>query len=254
MPILIEASPNAPITQGDILSGLALFATEENWGETGSSYKVKSPLCMVVSRPCAVLHKRQIIVAAIERVVVPLPRDMKTVETVRQFLEELRDGGGSPDRFYLGQQIPNFRKEGRFFARLDSLHTVKVPPSEQLAELLRVHRIATLADDFRRDLHRRVFSAFATLGFDDFGWYPNQDLDWIIAVAEQEVSSLERDIKEKEAQISKNIAAGEGSKNQGLNSEVDKLRGNLTEVRARVEPFKAERAKRPLPGSQAADT
>ena len=254
MPILIEASGDAPLTQGDILKDLALFATEANGGDPGSSYKVKSPLCMVVSRPCAVLHKQQIIVAAIERVAVPLPREAKTLESVRQFLEELRDGGGTPDRFYLGQQIPNFHEEGRFFARLDSLHTVKAPPAGQLAELLRVRRIATLADDFRRDLHRRVFSAFATLGFDDFGWYPNQDLNWIIAVAEEEVSSIEKDIKEKESQISKNIAAGESSRNQSLSSEVERLRGNLTQVRGKLDPFRDERAKRGRPGGQVAYT
>ena len=199
---------------------------------------------MVISRPCTVFHKRQIIVAAIERFSQPPPRELNTLVKVRQFLEQLRDGFGSPDRFYLGQQIPNYPQEGRFFARLDSLHTVKLPPSEELTRVVAARRIATLSEDFRRDLHRRVFSAVEELGFADYGWYPDQDLEWLIAIGRQELSPIEKEISEKEAEIANNIASGNRDRNQGLNQAVEKLKLKAVEIRQEVGKYEAERANR----------
>src|SRR5882672_1100195 len=53
---------------------------------------------------------------------------------------------------------------GRYYAHLDSLHTITKPPAEPLLTFLREKRIATLTDEFRHDLHLRFFSAFASLG------------------------------------------------------------------------------------------
>jgi len=250
MPILKEPSHDAPLTQVDILKGLALFATEANWEEDGGShYRVKSPLCMVISRPCAAIHRPQILVAEIEKIQAPLPKDLNTLEKVRRALEELRDGLGSPDRFYLGQEIPSFSVQGRFFARLDSMHTVKVPSSGKLAEFLRIHRTATLAEEFRRDLHRRIFSSVATLGFDDHGWYPSQDLEWVIAVGKKELSEIEAQISAKEAEMKKNVASGDSHKNEPLTRDIDKLSTKANEIRQELQLFEAEHRNRRYAGT-----
>ena len=107
MPILIEVSEDAPLNQGDILKGVSLFETDSDWAQGGGeARRMKSPVCMVLSRPCAVLHKPQMVVASIECVKGETPRGVDTLAKVKQFLEQLRDGFNSPDRFYLGQGIP----------------------------------------------------------------------------------------------------------------------------------------------------
>jgi len=203
---------------------------------------------MVVSRPCVPAHKPHVIVASIERVRGEVPRGLDTLEKVVQFLEVVRDGDRNPDRFYLGQQVPNWPEEGRFFARLDSLHTLKVPSAQQLSRILAAQRIATLCEDFRHDLHRRIFSAFASLGFDDYGWYPERDLAWIIAVGRQELSAIESDLRNKEAEIARNSAAGNEDWNQKLRRDAAQMQERLAALRSRLDPFEQERHKRGNPG------
>ncbi|MHC4400544.1 MAG: hypothetical protein ACYTG0_12785 [Planctomycetota bacterium] len=245
MPILIEVSDDAPLTQGDILKDVSLFATDSRWLHTGGQVpQMKSPVCMVLSRPCAILNKPQIIVASVECVKGEIPRDLAGFEKVRQFLEQLRDGGNSPDRFYLGQQIPTLGQSGRFFARFDSLHTVKMPDSDTLAALLPRHRVATLADEFRRDLHRRIFSAFAALGFDDYAWYSDQDLDWVISAGQKELSDLRSEIRGREEQIHKNVSSGQADQNKKIKSEVENLKSKSQKVENELAKYERERAKR----------
>ena len=245
MPILREPSDDAPLTQGDVLQGVPLFATKPNWGEAGGShYRVKSPLCMVISRPCAITHKLQVIASAVEKIDVSIPRELDELRKVREWLKQLRDGDGNPDRFYLGQQIPGFQEQGRFYARLDSLHTLKLPADDRRPELLRSCRIATLSEEFRRDLHRRVFSSIATLGFDDYGWYPAQDLEWVIAVGEKQLSTIQSKIDEKKAEIKKNVAAGQSERNRDLKARLRNLIEQADKLRSEIEPFQAEQEKR----------
>jgi hypothetical protein len=248
MPILIEVSDDAPLNQGDILTGISLFQTGSDWTkEGGQSRRIKSSVCMVLSRPCAILHKPQIVVASVQCVKGETPKDVKTFEKVKQFLEQLRDGFDSPDRFYLGQAIPSVADTGRFFARLDSLHTVRLPDSDALGRLLVSCRVATLAEDFRRDLHRRILSAFAAMGFDDYGWYSNQDLDWLIATGRKELSDLELRIKEKEAEMAKNVSSGQEEKNEGIARQAEKLSNDAAEIRRELDKYEQEHAKRHAP-------
>jgi hypothetical protein len=66
MPIIEPARPGAPLTQGDILSGVALFATKGSWEERGGQAAVTtSDLCLVLSRPCVAAHKRHVVVAGV---------------------------------------------------------------------------------------------------------------------------------------------------------------------------------------------
>jgi len=242
MPILNEARDDAPLTQGDVLKDIPLFATGQGWSQSGESpTKVKSPLCLVLSRPCALLHQKQIIVAAIERNTTEPPREVKIFEKVHEYLVQLRDGFDTPDRFYLGQ-IPGFPEPGRYFARLDSLYTLRMPPAKELPGLLAKCRIAELNADFQRDLHRRIFSAFAVLGFDDYGWYSDEDLKWLVQTGETELSQLETQIKEKESQISRNHASGTSDRNENLTREVDRLSEKLTQSRQELTPYQTELA------------
>jgi len=245
MPILIEVRENSPLNQGDILKDIALFQTDSNWAQGGGQPRtVKPPVCMVLSRPCAVLHKPQIVVASIERVKGQTPKDVKSFAQVKQYLEELRDGFDSPDRFYLGHDIPTLAQSGRFFARLDSLCTIRLPDSDALARLLSSHRVATLSDEFRRDLHRRIFSAFAALGFDDCGWYSNRDLDWLIKAGEAEGCQLDSLVREKEQTIAKNRSSGMEDKNTASAAEVRKLQSDLQSILEELKAYNEESAKR----------
>lgn len=82
-----------------------------------------SPLCMVISRPCGIAHKDDLLVAEIVKYDQSVPKGVESFEQALDFLVAQRDGIVSPDRFYLGE-IPG--REGRFVARLDSLFTLSV--------------------------------------------------------------------------------------------------------------------------------
>jgi hypothetical protein len=156
MPILEPARPDAPLTQGDILSGVALFATKGSWEEKGGQAAVtKSDLCLVLSRPCVAAHKKHVVVAGIAKYPDAVPKGLDSFEKVLDFLTGARDGSSSPNVFYLGQ-FPG--RTSRYCARLDSLHTVEVPEdAAQRAQFLSTRRVMTLDPDFARDLHLRVF-------------------------------------------------------------------------------------------------
>ncbi len=247
MPILISVRPEGPLTQGDVLKDVPLYRTGGDWG-VPTSVRAKSPFALVISRPCVALYKDAIVVAAIEWVNVSIPK-ADTLDGVLSFLEELRDGIGMPDRFYLGQQIPTCDKEGRFFARLDSLHTVVVQRDQGFSDFLQRHRVATLDEDFRRDLHRRIFSSFASLGFDDSTWYSDQDLNWLVDVGRQELSKLKNDIAMNAAEISKNIASGSSGRNTSLNSAVQSLQEKARTLEGKLGDFESELAKRRRPAN-----
>ena len=102
-----------------------LYLTKDGWLESGGEQKkMTHQLCLILSRPCVVGHKANAIVAAIEKMADNVPRDVKAFEDIIDFLTSLQRGADSPDVFYLGQ-IQGF--EGRFAARLDSLHTIQIP-------------------------------------------------------------------------------------------------------------------------------
>ncbi len=244
MPILIKVSKDAPLNQGDILKDIPLFQTGSDWAQPGTEpQKIKSPICMVLSRPCVAAHKPCIVVAAVERIKEGIPKDVDSFRKVKQYLEQLRDGFSTPDRFYLGQGIPTLDGTGRFFARLDSLCTVKLPDADALEDLLPSRRVATLAEDFRRDLHRRILSAFAAMGFDDYGWFSNQDLDWLISVGRGEASEFNLQIEHKRADIARNLSSG-SHENTKLEKDVKQITERLNAVSAELARYEEERQNR----------
>jgi hypothetical protein len=195
MPIIEHPQTGSPLSQGDILKDINLFLTADGWGEIGGQSE-KSPyrLCLVLSRPCVIEHKKSVIVTAIEKLKDNPPRGADTFESVLSFLTRLRDGPESPDVFYLGQ-LPGMM--GRFAARLDLLHTIQLPPSgSERQSFVDVRRIAVLHHDFVRDLHVRLFRAVATLGFDDHGWLSDSDLDWLVESGKADLLKAQSKVQE----------------------------------------------------------
>src|SRR5262245_54699381 len=87
MPMIEPARPGTPLTQGDILSGVALFATKSSQKEKGGEAAVtKSDLCLVLSRPCAAAHKKHVVVAGIAKYPDAVPKGLDTFDKVLDFL------------------------------------------------------------------------------------------------------------------------------------------------------------------------
>jgi len=105
MPIIQSSRADAPLTQGDILSGVALFATkaggEENKGGQAALTRFES--CLVLSRPCAAAHKKHVVVAGVAKYPDAVPKGIDSFDKVLDFLTGARDGVASPDVIYLGQ-------------------------------------------------------------------------------------------------------------------------------------------------------
>ena len=204
MPILETPNPNAPLTQGDVLNEVVLHSTSSNWDENGGRAESrKIQLSLVISRPCVAAHKSQVVVAAIGCRTERPPADVDSFEQIRSFLTGIRDGNSSPDRFYLGQ-IPG-QPNGRYYAELDSLHTIGVPKGDDRTAIIHKHRVATLTVEFQRDLHSRLFRAFAPMGFDDDAWFADQDLEWLVTAGKSELSRIDTEIA---TQIAGDAASG----------------------------------------------
>jgi len=239
MPI-IEPSPanSQQLLQGDILQGVGLYATACSWRDDGGeSAKAPHKLCLVLSRPCVAMHKRTVVVAGIKKYSDAVPKDAKSFKQVREFLTNVRDGVGSPDLFYLGQ-LPE--REGRFCARLDELYCVQVPPKpETLSIFLRERRIGTLHAEFARDLHIRVFMAFASLGFSDESWLPDRDLDWLVQAGNREISEAEVELNK--AMQEKASQEADGKTYRG---ETENLERRVASLRSQVQPYVDEKSRR----------
>jgi len=249
MPIIETNIPDeSALTQGDILRDINLYFTCNTWSDKGGPAR-RLPNCfsLVISRPCVVAHKKTILVCAIEKFTDGVPEEAKTLEERCAFLTELRDGSGSPDRFYLGH-LPN-EKTGRFYARLDSLHTIMLPEADNLVALLKKHRVARLSVDFSRDLHIRVFTAVASLGFDDHGWYSTEDLNWVVASGLVALQELTLDLSKKEAALAGFVAQGFKNPQQqaNLEAEVQRVREKISAMKGILAPYEAESAKRKSP-------
>ena len=189
MAIVERPKPDSPLSQGDVLTDIRFSSTATCWNASGGEFaKAPYTLCMVLSRSCATAHKPTFIVAAVEQFkpTAPrpaenpsqgkgdLPKGAEGFDKLLSFLTGIRDGRTAPDTFYLGQ-LPD--RTGRHAARFDSLHTIQSPQTpEDMKAFLAKCRIASLNIDFCRDLHVRVFNAFASLGFDDHGWFSTEDL------------------------------------------------------------------------------
>jgi hypothetical protein len=240
MPIIEPPIPDRSLTQGDVLKGVTLFLTKESTATAGGEHqKTSHKLCLVISRPCVVGHKPNAIVAAIEKMQDNVPDDVKTFKDIRDFLTDLRDGEGAPDVFYLGQ-VPGF--EGRYSARLDSLHTIQIPDAAHMRAFTDQRRVGRLHDDFVRDLHTRIFRAFSTLGFDDDRWLSTQDLTWMVSRGQQEILEAEAALQSARTALSGAEAQGikHPTERTKMENAITKAQTTLNELRQQVAPYAAE--------------
>src|SRR6476469_10361222 len=103
MPIVEIPKSGDPLSQGDILKGIPLFGTTSEWSRAAAGV-TKSVGCLVLSRPCNLVNKKQFAVAAIEAYEHAHPTaQLSTLNAFKVFNESIRDGDRTPDRFYLGQ-------------------------------------------------------------------------------------------------------------------------------------------------------
>ena len=250
MPITEPAQHAATLSQGDILEGIRLFVTKES-PDGGEAVLSKASMALVLSRPCVAAHKGSVTVAAIEKYAGNVPADVKTFDEVLGFLQDTRDAPDSPDVFYIGQ-ISN--REGRFCARLDSIHCVQIPKDGALRQaFLAKHRVARLHPDFARDLHLRHFRAFSSLGFDDISWFSTEDLIWLVAAGRAELAGAESELREKQAAKER-----KGFEQKPFpEKEITQAEGNVAGLKEKLAPFEAELIARPKPpmgsGSSASD-
>jgi hypothetical protein len=239
MPILELPRPETPLSQGDILSGVRLFATQGSWEEKGGqAVAARFELSVVLSRPCVAAHKKHVIVAGVAKYPDAVPKGLDSFEKVLDFLTSARDGLGSPDVFYLGQ-LP--QRSGRFCARLDALHTIEVPEErEARTRFLMERRVATLSPDFARDLHLRLFSSFASLGFDDHRWLSTEDLQWLVSEGRAEIAAVEQTVLQQQALQASRAAEG----TQFRDADLANAQRRASALRAQVTPFEQELARR----------
>jgi hypothetical protein len=163
-------------------------------------------------------HKPHAIVAAVERYADRVPRDVETFDDIREFLTDLRDG-------------------------TDSLHTVELPEGDEaLHPFIQQKRIGRLNIDFARDLHLRIFRAFASLGFDDHRWMSTEDLRWLVSRGRSEKTSAETALRDAETAL--HAAQAQGFKNpnerQHLERTVAAAQEALLRLGTQLAPYEAE--------------
>jgi hypothetical protein len=225
MPIIESVHVEMPISQGDVLQQVPLHRTSIGDGEPHNVPSM-SPLCMVISRPCGIAHKNDLLVAEIVKYDQSVPKGVESFVQALDYLKTQRDGTSSPDRFYLGE-IPG--KDGRYVARLDAIFTLSVKDKSKLLG----HRIAGLNQNFQRDLHLRVFNAIASLGFDDIDWLPTADLEFLKAIGEGELAKLNSLAASERA----NKAKQDFGSNRFDEKELAKLERSIESLQAAMEPY-----------------
>jgi hypothetical protein len=238
MPIVESAVMGDPLNQGDILRGLTLFITQVNGTSAAAT---KFPFCLVVSRPCVVAHKQQVVVVGVKAYSEGVPNAVDTFDKVVDFMTSARDGVTSPDVFYLGQ-LPG--EAGRFCARFDSFHTIEVPAaSADRTSYVDKHRVATLNPEFQRALHSRLFGSFANMGFDDHAWPSDTDLEWIVTQGSADIKKLDGEVEQLKATKSSAVAAGKDLAS-GQVSQLANMEKKLATLQERVAPYEEEMKKR----------
>lgn len=248
MPIVVLPEEDSPLMQGDILRKVPFAITEAD-GSLGVDIIAK--FVLVMSRPCKALRDDLIVVAP----VVAFPMDFAEVlkepagglDKMRRYLSGQRDGikgGDFSDSLYLGTLEAGSPK--RFAAQLTTLATVKVPPSNNMAERdkwIREHRVSRLDGEFLRDLHTRLVLTYTRLGFDDNSWFSDVDLEMMISAGEAEVTLYKTQLLAAQQTIQKDEAA---NKTPGV-AQVNAVKAKataVTDAETLVQPYLDERARR----------
>jgi hypothetical protein len=230
MPILVEADASDDLSQGDLLKDVVLcFTGDDNEPRTN-----RNALALVVTRDCGVENDNLIVVARVHNRAATLPRrDPKGVtaekhyETIHRMFEQLKDGTGRPDSFYLGT-LP----EGidRLAAQLDQLSTIKLP--DERKSWIAAHRVARLSDTFKRSLPVRLFGAYARIGHSDIDWLCTPDLETVVAAGKEYEGELQSSVSRCRYELEQSKSYGKAT-----NPSVEKA---LADAEAKAADFSRE--------------
>jgi hypothetical protein len=252
MAIVVRPDEASPLSQGDILRKVPFAVTDADGNLAAEG---KATYLMVIARPCNALRDAALTVAPI----VPFPVDLSvlnesksesgpSLDRMRRILAGIRDGGQFSDTFYLGTLEPSSK---RFAAQLSTLSTIQVPvkPDERAA-WIKDRRVWRLHEDFVKDLHLRLFVAFARLGFDDYAWFADADLAVMITAGESEVAGLKMALTEAERAVQAKEALNQQVP-EAQKKAIETRRVAVQEAEQRLRPYQEEQARRqPLPAAQ----
>src|SRR5262249_53130234 len=108
------------------------------------------------------------------------------------------------------------------------------------SSFLKDRRIGRLSKDFVNDLHYRVFRTVAMLGFDDYGWLPDADLEWILQQGRADLKAAESKVHEKEDAVSNKAFDGIDIPAK----EVEAAKRVAEEINQKLAPYETEKLKR----------
>ena len=239
MPILLPAGSDEPLDQGDVLVDVVTVVAD------GTETLANRPgPVMVISRGCNAIRDANVVVAPIVKCDLA---ELEGIETLRDFVDffkALRDGDGRPDTFYLGEMAAGSTE--RYVAKFDRLYTIGLPHEPELRkQFLSEHRRFKLAVDFQRDLHQRLFRAFASMGFDDEAWWSDEDLKFLVAKGKALHRQQEAEVEAAKDELATlQMAAGEQKGQNKTNTMVKQAEKAAAKTAELLAPFVAEHGRR----------
>jgi hypothetical protein len=239
MAILISPDPTSPLQQGDVLEKVTLFYT----GLDGSPVSIERDV-VVLSRPCNALRDKLVTVAPIVERPLPALRDATDLDELIRAFTRIRDGEGQKDLFYLGPK--GSPRDKRYAAQLSTLYTLEVPVENTArAAYLQQHRQHALAPEFARDLHLRILGAYASLGFDDDGWWSDDDLALVVSRGEALRSQAEARVQTLESALEVHrVSGGNQREEKKLSEELALSKKQASSAREALTGLHAERQRR----------
>ncbi|MCL2824846.1 MAG: hypothetical protein FWD57_12735 [Polyangiaceae bacterium] len=243
MSILVPADHCDELRQGDLL----VQAITPSINEDGR-YACNTGIVLVVSRNCNAFRKPYITVASVETRPITGVQHAKTIGALVEYFKQLRDGESMLDTFYLG--TINADTQNRYVAKLDQLHTISIPKHlDARQEYLRAHRTHHLSQDYVRELQLRLFRAFASMGFDDYEWWDDGDLDFVKRVGLAQLSVAKAELSRLEAERDGKVLACGQQHARGYDSDIAKLKNRLANIESEISPVLRAQEKRQHPAN-----
>jgi len=238
MPILRKPRPEEDLSQGDVLADIYTFVTEvdRSPGELGPGHVI------VVSRNCNAVRDPEVIVAPVVKKVLANLNELNTFDAFVTYFSNQRDGVRAPDAFYLGEF--DGEPSSRYFATFDRLYTISIPEvGPRRRAFLESHRRYSLDVAFIHDMHQRLFRAFASLGFDDQGWWSPADFEILMNKADAELAALTAEVNKANSEL--DVAKlGDPKQVIGKEKALENRRETLEKFKEKIGPFTAERLRR----------